>query len=203
MVPTEIEQDRTVTTADRRRVLALPGSLRQRSFNRLLLGAAKQYAPPSMIVEVYDALPTIPLFNEDLEEAMQFGPEAAHQLRARVDAADGLLIATPEYNQSIPGVLKNVIDWLSRPTPKEVLVGKPIAIMGVTRGQWGTRLAQSALRHTLYATESRVMPTPSVFLREADKLFNETGQLINESTIDLLAAFMTSFDTWITDMRSK
>src|SRR5207237_7270834 len=139
-------------------VLAIPGSLRRHSFNRLLLRAATECAPADVEVELYDELATIPLFNEDLEQATPGGPPAVQHLRELVTSADGLLIATPEYNQCLPGVLKNVIDWLSRPAPNEVLVDKPIAVIGASSGRWGTRLAQSTLRHVLVATEALVLP---------------------------------------------
>src|SRR5581483_11429227 len=96
-------------------------------------------------IELADA-PALPLFDEDLEPATLGGPDAVRQLRAQVAAGDGLLIATPEYNQSLPGVLKNAIDWLSRPWPDEVLAGKPVAVIGASSGRWGARLAQAALR---------------------------------------------------------
>jgi chromate reductase, NAD(P)H dehydrogenase (quinone) len=178
------------------RVLAIPGSLRAASFNRGLLHAAAEEAPAGMVIDVYDGLATIPLFDEDLEQASGGGPESVALLRARVAAADGLLIATPEYNQSIPGVLKNAIDWLSRGAPDEVLAGKPIAVIGATAGPWGTRLAQSALRHTLYATESLVMPAPSMFVRESDKLFAD-GRLTDQRTRERLHVVLTAFARWM------
>ena len=115
------------------------------------------------------------MFDEDIEqEASAEGPVA--DLRRMVKTADGLLFSTPEYNQSIPGVLKNIVDWLSR---DDSLVDKPVAVIGATAGRWGTRLAQSTLRHVLYATESRVMPAPTLFLAEADRAFDPHGRLID------------------------
>ena len=181
----------------RRNVLAIPGSLRRRSLNRQLLRAAAECAPPDLEVELYDDLPTIPLFDEDLEQATDGGPPAVQQLRGRVAAADGLLIATPEYNQSIPGVLKNAIDWLSRPAPNEVLADKPVAVIGASSGRWGTRLAQSTLRHALVATEALVLPKPMLFLRDATTLFDESGGLIHQPTRRQLEAVMASFSSWI------
>jgi len=134
-------------------ILAIPGSLRRRSFNRMLLEAAVECAPEGMNIAIA-GLEGIPVFSEDLEAAGE--PEAVVVLRGRVERAEGLLIATPEYNQSIPGGLKNAIDWLSR--REEVLVRKPVCIVGATAGPWGTRLAQAALRQVLGATESLVMP---------------------------------------------
>jgi chromate reductase len=178
-------------------VLGIPGSLRRGSWNRKLLLAAAREAPPGMAIQVEDALATLPLFDEDLERDTAGGPGPVQALRGRVAAVDGLLIATPEYNQSIPGVLKNAIDWLSRPAPEEVLAGKPVAIVGATTGRWGTRLAQAALRQVLVATESVVLPRPLLFLREAERAFDETGGLVDESIRRALAELLASFEAWI------
>lgn len=181
-----------------RRILALPGSLRRGSYNRRLLEAAARIAPPGVQIDVHDALAAVPLFDEDLESSSAGGPDGVRRLRAAVAAADGLLIATPEYNQSLPGVLKNAIDWLSRPAPEEVLAGKPVAIAGVSSGRWGTRLAQAALRQTLAATESRVMPAPMLFVRDAGQLFDAAdGQLYDAATIESLQALLQAFAGWI------
>ena len=131
------------------RVLALGGSLRPDSYNLSLLEAAAGLAPDGLSIDVYAGLGSIPLFNEDLERPGLLPPGVA-DLRRAVARSDALLIATPEYNQSIPGVLKNTIDWLSRSEPREGLSGLPVAITGATTGPWGTRLAQSELRHTLF-----------------------------------------------------
>ena len=179
------------------RVLAICGSLRRRSYNHALLAAAAECAPPGMSVDLAEPLADIPLFDEDLEQATAGGPDAVRRLRARVAAADGLLIATPEYNQSMPGVLKNAIDWLSRPGPEEVLVGKPVAVIGASAGRWGTRLAQSTLRHVLVATEALVMPAPMLFLRDAATLFDQSGHLVHPGTREQLARVLTSFAQWM------
>lgn len=178
-------------------VLALPGSLRRGSYNRLLLEAAVGCAPAWMAVLIYDELESIPPFNEDLELATGSGPDVVRRLRRQVTSADGLLIATPEYNHSIPGVLKNAIDWLSRPGPEEVLVGKPVAVIGASRGRWGTRLAQNSLRQVFYATESLVLPKPAMFVREAERLFDEGGGLVDQPTRELLEAVLAAFANWI------
>jgi chromate reductase, NAD(P)H dehydrogenase (quinone) len=155
-------------------ILAIPGSLRRDSLNRRLLQAAASLAPPAMRIHLYDGLASIPLFNEDTEAEMHAaGP--VRTLREAVAAADGVLIATPEYNQSIPGVLKNAIDWLSRPAPEEVLIGKPVAVVGASGGRWGTRLAQAALRQTLFATEAVVLPGPALYLAGGSAAFDDAG----------------------------
>jgi chromate reductase len=178
-------------------VLAIAGSLRRRSYNRLLLAAAAECAPAEMVLSTCEAIGALPLFDEDLEAARPGGPDVVRRVRDEVARADGLLIATPEYNHSIPGVLKNAVDWLSRPGPEEVLVGKPVAIVGATRGRWGTRLAQAALRQVLYATESVVLPRFGVFVREAETAFDPSGRLVDASARDQLTEMLRAFSAWI------
>lgn len=179
------------------RILAIPGSLRRASFNRRLLEAAVELAPEGTTVAIYHELATVPPFDEDVEAETGGGPEPVRRLRGLVRAADGLLIATPEYNRSFPGVLKNAVDWLSRAAPDEVLSGKPVAVIGATPGSWGTRLAQTALRQVLHATESLVLPTPSLFVREAARRFDASGRLTDEPTREALAALLAAFARWI------
>jgi len=180
-----------------RRILALAGSLRRNGYNRRLLESAASCAPPGLHTDIYDCLAGVPLFDEDLEASTHGGPDGVRCLRAAIASADGLVIATPEYNQSIPGVLKNTIDWLSRAAPEEVLFGKPTAIMGATPGRWGTRLAQAALRQTLTATGAVVMPAPMLFIATADSLFSPEGDLRDAATLTSLRAFMNSFADWL------
>jgi chromate reductase len=178
-------------------ILAIPGSIRKGSYNRLLLQAAIQCAS-GLAIRIYDELAAIPLFSEDLERKTGgMGPDVIVRFRRQVAEADGLLIATPEYNQSIPGVLKNAIDWLSRPGPEEVLAGKPVAVMGASAGRWGTRLAQAALRQTLYAAESVVLPRVGLYVREAAGVFDSNGRLIDPSIKKQLESLLTTFTRWI------
>ena len=197
MTNISVPQDFASTQQPGKRILAIAGSLRRGSWNLRLLEAAAECAPAGMTVSVYYDLASIPMFNEDLERETDGGPGAVRQLRRKVASFDGLLIATPEYNQSIPGVLKNAIDWLSRPAPDEVLAGKPVAIVGASGGRWGTRLAQHALRQTLYATESLVMPTPALFIREVDGVFDDAGRLSDIPTRKSLEEVLGSFANWI------
>ncbi|HET9819345.1 MAG TPA: NADPH-dependent FMN reductase [Rhodanobacteraceae bacterium] len=178
------------------RILALPGSLRRASCNRKLLEASVHHAAGSLRIKLFDGLMDVPMFNEDMESVNPLHAGAVH-LREAVAGADGLLIATPEYNQSIPGVLKNAIDWLSRSLPEEVLVGKPVAILGASTGRWGTRLAQAALRQTLTAAEAHVMPAPMLFVRDADHVFDGDGALRDAGTSEALRAFLLAFSDWI------
>lgn len=176
------------------RVLALAGSLRRDSYNRRLLRTAAERAPAGLEIEIWDDLAAIPLFSEDLEA--EGAPEPVLRLRRSIAAADGLLIATPEYNQSLPGVLKNAVDWLSRP-PERVLRGKPAAILGATPGPWGTRFAQRELRHVLTATESLVLPSPALFLRDAAAAFDDAGRLTNERAGESLSRLLAALGEWI------
>ena len=167
------------------RILGIPGSLRAESFNKRLLEAAAEAAPAAVRLDVYDGLASIPLFNEDLEGEDHPGAPAVKRLRQAIEAADAVLISTPEYNQSMPGVLKNAIDWVSRP-PRSSFDGKPVALAGITVGQWGTRLSQAALRQTLFACGADLIQVPHLYLRAADALF-ATGSLDVEATAQLTA----------------
>ncbi len=170
-------------------IYGIAGSLRRGSYNRLLLRAAAARAPAGVQIEIDNLLSGIPLFSEDFESPE---PESVRKLRDAVAAADGLLIATAEYNWSLPGVLKNAIDWLSRP-PREVLVGKRVAVIGASGGRWGTRLAQAALRQVLTATESWVLPAPALFVRDAAVVFDAEGRLIDRAIATQLDAVLQAF----------
>jgi chromate reductase, NAD(P)H dehydrogenase (quinone) len=184
-----------MNTTRQRHVLAVAGSLRRDSINLALLRAAAQLAPACLAVTVFDRLATVPLFNEDVEARGL--PPGVKAFREEVAAADGLLISTPEYNHSMPGVLKNAIDWLSRPAPDTVLVGKPVAVVGATTGYWGTRLAQAALRQVLFSTQSLVLQRPGFSARNARDLFDADGQLIDVATTEALRSVMQDFSAWI------
>jgi chromate reductase len=164
----------------RLQVVAIAGSLRRDSLNRRLVEAAAACAPDGIEVRVYRGLGELPPFNQDLETgAFAAGP--VRELCEQVAAAQGLLIATPEYNHSVPGVLKNAIDWLSRPSSGEVLVGKPVAVVGASAGRWGTRLAQAAMRQALFATESLLVTGPALYLAQTDASFDSSGRLTDEA----------------------
>lgn len=179
------------------RLLAIPGSLRKQSFNRRMLEAAVPLAPEGVEITVHPGLDDIPLFNEDLEAATDgTGPESVVDLREAVVTHHGLLIASPEYNRSIPGVLKNAVDWLSRQAPDNVMDGKPVAILGVTPGAWGTQLAQKELRHVLTAMGAHVLPAPNLFMARANSLF-DGDELTNEKSAELLQKWLAAFVDWI------
>ena len=187
-------REQAVDVSMRPVVLALAGSLRRRSYNKQLLAAAELHARPMLSIRIYEDLASVPLFNEDLEADAP--PDGVVRLAAALVQADALLIATPEYNQGLPGVLKNAIDWLSRSEP-DLLDGKPTAIFGASAGPWGTRLAQASLRHTLTACGAIVMPQPQIYVREAANVFDSDGALTDERLRSSLSAFVGSFHSWI------
>ncbi len=174
-------------------ILGISGSLRKGSFNTALLRAASEYLPAGATLEI-QSLGGVPLYNFDVEQAGT--PEPVDDLRKRIRASDGLLIATPEYNYSIPGVLKNALDWASRPPKDSPLTRKPIAIMGAG-GMMGTVRAQSHLRQILLYQDSRVMAKPELFVSRGQGKFDETGRLVEEATRQKLEKFLNAFAVWI------
>ncbi|GAA1910959.1 NAD(P)H-dependent FMN reductase [Streptomyces sodiiphilus] len=193
-------------TGSVRRVLAISGSLRAASFNTALLRAAPAYAPAGVEIELYGGLRDLPPLDEDLEAGPL--PTAVADLHHRVREADGLLIATPEYNYSVPGVLKNALDWASRPgtEPHPPLRDKPVAIMGASPSAFGTVRAQLALRQVLLCTKSRVVPAPEVMLSSAYRHFDEKGALIPASAEKLserLTALLAALDSLIAASRPR
>lgn len=184
-------------------VLAFAGSLRQHSYNRQLVRAAAAVVPAGLVLTVHDSIADIPLFDEDLEAASGGGPEGVKRLRAAVAAADGVLIATPEYNQSLPGVLKNTLDWLSRDDAEHgaVLAGKPVAIMGATPGRWGTRLAQSQLRHALAAIGALTLTSPQLYVAEASAAFDAGTGSFDAGTQKRLHGLLAGLQTWMQVLR--
>jgi len=173
-------------------ILAIPGSLRRGSLNRALIRAAQELAPEGVEFEIAD-LRAIPFFDGDVEA--EGDPEAVSDLKVRVRRTDALLIATPEYNASIPGVLKNAIDWLSRP-PQTVLRHKPVAIMGAAPGNFGTARAQSDLRRVLAHVDAYTVQKPEVMLFRAGEAFDDEGHLQDEQARDLLRALLETLVSW-------
>ena len=174
-------------------LVGISGSLRKGSLNTMLLEAMKELLPEGVELTVR---PTndIPLYNGDLD--IDGGPDAVRALKADIDAADGLIIATPEYNYGVPGVLKNVIDWVSRPAFKSVLVGKPVAIVGAAPGIVGTARAQADLRNVLFGTLAEVFPYPEVLVGQAHQRL-VAGQLSDEATRNVIAQMLERYATWI------
>ena len=155
------------------RVLALSGSLRRDSLNTRLLRAAQELGGPGVEFVRYESLATIPPFNQELEHRQ---PAEVHELRQRIEAADAVLIATPEYNGSIPGQLKNALDWASTPFPDNALKGKPVAVIGASTGGYGGMWAQAELKKVLGVTGARVVRADMPVAR-AHEQFDEHGNL--------------------------
>ena len=178
------------------RILALSGALRRDSFNTRLLHAAKELAPQGVEIEVR-TLHGIPLYDGDVE-ALGL-PDAVKELGAAITAADALLISTPEYNHSIPGVLKNALDWVSRPpgSGARIFGGKPTAIMGATPGGAGTMRAQDALLHVLRAFGSDVWFGPWMTVSHAHQQFDAEGRLTDAATSELLTKFVAGFAQFV------
>jgi chromate reductase len=137
------------------RVLAIPGSLRRDSHNTRLLRVAAELAPPAAELELFEGLKDVPPYDED--DDGDLAPEGARRLREAIARADAVLIATPEYNASIPGQLKNALDWASRPFPNNVLRSKPVAVIGASTGMFGAVWAQAEARKVLGAIGARVV----------------------------------------------
>lgn len=184
-----------MTPASACRILAIPGSLRRDSYNLAVLRAAAELAPPAAMIDVYHRLADIPVFNQDLET--QGGdPEGVRHLREAVAHSDALLISTPEYNQSVPGAVKNLIDWLSRGEDHEGLTGRPVAITGATTGAWGTRIAQTVLRQMLASAGAVVMAQPMLFIPQVETLLDSTGELAEPEIRRLLSELVAALVDW-------
>src|SRR5262250_3252917 len=176
-------------------VLTLVGSLRAASYNLALARAARAAAAPGLRLHLA-GLHGIPVFSEDLEADGQ--PAPVRNLADSILAADALLIITPEYNFSIPGGLKNALDWLSR-DPREPLRGCPAAVAGATLGTGGTRQAQAAVRHVLYGFGAHCMPLPSLEITRASSKFDAAGQLTDPTARDQLDGFLGEFGKWLSN----
>jgi chromate reductase, NAD(P)H dehydrogenase (quinone) len=157
-------------------ILAVSGSLRDASYNTALARAAVDLAPPDVVVEVYDGLRRLPPYDQDLDEGGVDVPDSVIDLRKRIEAADALLFVTPEYNGSIPGVLKNAIDWMSARHRGSCLQNKTVAVAGVTTGQYGAIWAQEDLRKVLGISGARVM-AGDLPVSRGNQVFDESGRL--------------------------
>jgi chromate reductase len=175
------------------RILALAGSLRQGSYNRGLLRAAGELAPDWVKVQFFD-IGTLPFFNEDLEAAGD--PEAVRHFKEAISRANAILIATPEYNGAVPGVLANAIDWASRPTGRSVLRTKPVAVLGAVLGRSGSANAQAALRGVLSRVGAIVVPDPQVLVPRASRLFDEQVNLRDEETREEIRQLVEAVAHW-------
>jgi chromate reductase len=184
---------------DNLHILALVGSLRRGSYNRMLYEAAVELAPPGMTFTEAD-LRSLPLYDDDVRLEQDY-PEPARRLRADIAAADGVLIVSPEYNHTVPGVLQNAIDWASRP-PDQPFKGKPVAIMGASTGRLGTVRMQHTLRTTLDSLEAHALLKPEVMVSSAREAFDENG-LADPTARQLVAAQMAAFEGWIRRLATR
>jgi chromate reductase, NAD(P)H dehydrogenase (quinone) len=173
-------------------VLGFAGSLRKGSYNGAVLRAAVELAPPDVRIETFD-LHGIPLYDGDVEAAGL--PEAVQRFRARIAAADALLIVTPEYNYSMAGVLKNAIDWASRP-PDQPFRGKPVALAGASVGGFGTARAQYHLRQTCVYLDMVPLNKPEVFVSAAHQKVDAEGRLSDEPSRAAIRALLEALAVW-------
>ena len=181
------------------KVLAMVGSLRKGSYNKLALRAAIELKPAGMEIESAD-IGVLPLYNDDVRT--EGYPPEVQKIRDQVKAADAILFVTPEYNYSVPGVLKNAIDWCSRP-PDQPLDGKPAAIMGASTGRLGTARAQYHLRQTGVFVNLHFLNRPEVMLANAAKLFDESGRLTDEPTRKFISDLLVALEAWAKKFPSR
>ncbi|RYZ21110.1 MAG: NAD(P)H-dependent oxidoreductase [Chitinophagaceae bacterium] len=178
---------------ERYQIAVLVGSLRKESFNRKMARALQELAPPSLSLQII-SIGELPLYNEDLDAS---APEAWTAFREQIKGMDGVLFVTPEYNRSVPAVLKNAIDVGSRPYGKSVWNGKPGAVVSVSPGAIGGFGANQHLRQSLVFINVPTMQHPEAYVGGASKLFDEGGTLTNESTREFMKKFMEAFAGWV------
>ena len=176
-----------------RNVAVFVGSLRKDSFNRKMANALLAIAPPSLEMEIVE-IGQLPLYNQDFDRDP---PAVVRGFKQRVQAADALLFVTPEYNRSVPGVLKNAIDVGSRPYGQSAWAGKPGAVISVSPGAVGGFGANHHLRQSMVFLDVPMMPQPEAYISNAASLFDDQGALVNDSTREFLGKFLQSFTRWI------
>lgn len=174
-------------------IFGISGSLRAGSYNSALLRTAAGLVPAGVTLEI-GSIADIPLYNDDVRE--QGDPEPVVRFKKSIEHADALLIATPEYNYSIPGVLKNALDWASRPPKTCVLRQKPIGIVGCSSGESGTMRGQLALRQMFVFTDSYAMLQPELRVPRAGEAFDADGALIDEALRERLGLFLYALADW-------
>jgi len=179
-------------------VLGFAGSLRKGSYNKALLSAALEMVPEGASLQVFD-LDGIPPFNQDQENQP---PEKVKEFKTKIRAADAILIATPEYNYSVPGVLKNAIDWASRPYGDNPFEGKPVALMGASIGMLGTARAQYHLRQTFVFLNMLPLNKPEVMVPFAQDKVDKTGRLTDDKTREKIGELLKSLVVWARKLRS-
>lgn len=175
------------------RILGIVGSLRKQSFNRMVLRAAQQLVPNDASIEIYENLGQIPPFNQDQEATP---PAVVAEFKKTIRAADAILFATPEYNYSIPGVLKNAIDWASRPYGDSAWSGKPVTIMSASGGIFGGARAQYVLRQSFIFLNMYPVNQPEVMIGKANEKFDASGNLTDETSINLISQLLRNLVEW-------
>ena len=181
------------------KILAFAGSLRKGSYNKALVRAALEVTPENVAMEVFD-LEGIPPYNQDLEKTP---PQKVTEFKEKIRTADALLIATPEYNYSIPGVLKNAIDWASRPYQGNPFEGKPVAIMSASIGKLGGARAQYHLRQCFVFLNMYPVNKPEVMLAFAAENVDADGRLTNEQTRTLIRQLIEALVTWTNTLKGQ
>lgn len=179
-------------------ILGIAGSLREHSYNRSALRAATRLVPDHATLEVFDRLGEIPPFNQDEESRP---PEVVADLKRRIREADAILFVTPEYNYSVPGVLKNAIDWASRPYGDNAWAGKPVAIMGASIGMIGSARAQYHLRQMFVFLDMHAVNMPEVMISNAGDRFDDNGNLTDETSRDLIRQLLQGLVDWTETLR--
>jgi len=180
------------------RILGFAGSLRKASYNKALLRAATEMVPEGADLEVFD-LEGIPPFSEDVE---QQPPKKVKDFKAKIRAADAILIATPEYNYSMPGVLKNAIDWASRPYGDNAFAGKPVGIMGASIGMLGTGRAQYHLRQSCVFLDMYPLNQPEVMVAFAHEKVDDSGKVTDQKTRDKVRELVESLIAWTRKLKA-
>jgi chromate reductase len=180
-------------------ILGFAGSLRKDSFNKAILRAAVELLPEGAELDIFD-LEGIPPFNQDLESQL---PERVKKFKGKIRAADAILIATPEYNYSVPGVLKNAIDWASRPYGDNVFSGKPLALMGASIGMLGTARAQYHLRQTLVFLNVYALNQPEIIIPFVSEKIDNNGKLTDAKTREKIKELLESLISWTKRLNLK
>ena len=181
------------------KILGFVGSLRKGSYNKALMRAAVELVPEDATIEVFD-LEGIPPFNQDLESQP---PQIVKEFKAKIREADALLIASPEYNYSVPGVLKNAIDWASRPYGDNAFEGKPVAIMSASVGSLGGARAQYHLRQSFIFLEMYPLNRPEIMMPFAQDNVDANGNVTNEQTKRLIRELLEALVQWTRKLKAK
>lgn len=181
------------------KLAVIVGSLRRDSINRKLAEAAAALAPKDLTIE-WVKLDDVPMYNGDLEANL---PGSVKRIKDQIKNADAVLLVTPEYNRSIPALMKNAVDWASRPYGTSVWGGKPVAIMGTTPGAIGTAAAQQHLRNVLAAVGAVTLPQPEMFITYKDGMIDDKGEFADPRTKEFVLKFVQRISAWIKQVDIK